>query len=64
MATLVCAHGTAILANRGPSELVAECIFYALQVKDMDYLIYSNRSHTPISSRTWSSAKEIIAALE
>ena len=33
MATLVCAHGTAILTNRGPSKLVAECIFYALQVR-------------------------------
>ena len=27
MATLVCAHGTAILTNREPCELVAECIF-------------------------------------
>ena len=25
------------------------------------YRIYSNRSHTPISSGTWSSAKEIVA---
>ena len=31
MATVVCAHGTATLTNRGPSELVEECIFYALQ---------------------------------
>ena len=27
MATLVCAHGAAILTNRGHSELVAECIY-------------------------------------
>ena len=33
MATLVCAHGTAILTNHGPSELVEERIFYALQVR-------------------------------
>ena len=33
MATLVCAHGTSILTNRGASELVAEHIFYALQVR-------------------------------
>ena len=33
IATLVCAHGTAILTNCGPSELVAERIFYALQVR-------------------------------
>ena len=32
MATLACAHGTAILTNCGPSKLVAERIFYALQV--------------------------------
>ena len=33
MATLVCAHSTAILTNREPSELVAERIFYVLQVR-------------------------------
>ena len=33
MATLVYAHGTAILTNREPSKLVAERIFYALQVR-------------------------------
>ena len=33
MATLVCAHGTTILTNREPSELVGERIFYALQVR-------------------------------
>ena len=33
MATLVCAHGTAILTNHGASELVVERIFYALQVR-------------------------------
>ena len=33
IATLVCAHGTANLTNRGPSELVEECIFCALQVR-------------------------------
>ena len=33
MATLVCAHSTAILTNRGASELVEDCIFYALQVR-------------------------------
>ena len=31
-ATVVCAHSTAILINRGPSEFVEERIFYALQV--------------------------------
>ena len=30
---LVCAHGTTILTNREPSELVGEHIFYALQVR-------------------------------
>ena len=30
---LVCAYGTTILTNRESSELVGECIFYALQVK-------------------------------
>ena len=29
----VCTHGTTILTNRGPSELVEERIFYALQVR-------------------------------
>ena len=33
MATLVCAYGTVILTNRGPSELVEERIFYALQIR-------------------------------
>ena len=33
MATLVCAYSTANLTNRGPSELVEECIFYSLQVR-------------------------------
>ena len=33
MATLVCAHSAAILTNRAPTELVAECISYALQVR-------------------------------
>ena len=33
MVTLVYAHSTAILTNREPSELVAESIFYALQVR-------------------------------
>ena len=32
MATLVYAHGIAILTNRGPSKFVAEHIFYALQI--------------------------------
>ena len=31
MATLVCAHGTANLTNRGASEFVEERIFYALK---------------------------------
>ena len=30
---LVCAHGTTILTNHESSELVGECIFYALQVR-------------------------------
>ena len=30
---LICAHGTTILTNREPSELVGERIFYALQVR-------------------------------
>ena len=33
MATPVCAYGTAILTNREPSELVAERIFCASQVR-------------------------------
>ena len=33
LVTLVCAYSTAILTDRGPSKLVAECIFYALQVR-------------------------------
>ena len=33
MTTLVCAYGTANQTNLGPSELVGECIFYALQVR-------------------------------
>ena len=33
MATLVCAHRTSILTNCGLSELVAERIFYALQIR-------------------------------
>ena len=33
MATLVCAHGTAILTNHEASELVIELIFYAVQVR-------------------------------
>ena len=33
IASLVCAHGTAIVTNRGPYEFVAERIFCALQVK-------------------------------
>ena len=33
MATLVCAHGTVNLTNRGLSELVEECIFHALEVR-------------------------------
>ena len=33
MATLVYAHGTANLTNCGPSELVEEHIFHALQVR-------------------------------
>ena len=33
MATLVCGHSTTILTNREHSELVDECIFYALQVR-------------------------------
>ena len=32
--TLVCAHGTTILINCEPSELVGERIFYALQVRN------------------------------
>ena len=32
-ATLIYAHGPAILINRGPSELVGEHIFYALQIR-------------------------------
>ena len=37
MATLVCAHGTAIVTNHGPSELVAERIkfFYALRKRTL-----------------------------
>ena len=38
MTTLVCAHGTTILTNREPSELVAECMFYALQVRTLTYI--------------------------
>ena len=37
MATLVCAHSTAILTNRGPSELVAEAHPLCPPGKDMDY---------------------------
>ena len=33
MATLACAHGPTVLTNCEPSELVAECILYALQVQ-------------------------------
>ena len=33
IATLVCTHGTATLTNSGPSELVEEHIFHALQVR-------------------------------
>ena len=33
MAILVCAHGTAILTNREPCELVAERVLYTLQVR-------------------------------
>ena len=32
MAIFLCAYGTAIVTNYGPSELAAERIFYALQV--------------------------------
>ena len=39
MATLVCAHGTTILTNREPSELVEECILYALQVRTRTIII-------------------------
>ena len=37
MATFVCAHGTAIVTNHGPSELVAERIkfFYALRKRTL-----------------------------
>ena len=31
--TLICAHGTTMLTNCEPSELVGERIFYALQVR-------------------------------
>ena len=34
------------------------------KVQNIMYHIYLNRSRTPISSCTWSSAKEIVAALE
>ena len=33
MATLICAHGTTILTNYEPSELIAECIFCVLQAR-------------------------------
>ena len=39
MATLVCAYGISILTNCGLSELVAECIFYVLQISDTDYTV-------------------------
>ena len=35
---LVCAHGTTILTNREPSELVEECVFYAPTGYDTDYI--------------------------
>ena len=31
MATLVCAHGPTVLTDPEPSEVVAECIFYAMR---------------------------------
>ncbi|MCG8623587.1 MAG: hypothetical protein MJE68_16545 [Proteobacteria bacterium] len=40
MATLVCARGTAILTNHGPSELVEVVIFYALQVRTWIIHVY------------------------
>ena len=40
MAILVCARATVILTNRGPSELVAECICYALQVRTWTITIF------------------------
>ena len=38
MATLVCAHGTAILTNHEPSELVEEHIFFALQIRTQNII--------------------------
>ena len=43
MATLVCGHGTANLANREPSEFVEERIFYALQVRTQNYIRKNDR---------------------
>ena len=36
---LICAHGTTILTNRESSELVEECILYALQVRTWTIII-------------------------
>ena len=59
MATLICAHGVANLTNRGPSELVEECIFYALQVRtrtiymyyrlNIFFVVYSIINFTPLA---------------
>ena len=60
MATFVCAHSTAILTNRGASELVEECISYALQVRTRTiqekqpenyFLLYIVKQHVHVHVR-------------
>ena len=46
--SIVTAHGTAILTTRGPSELVAERIFYALQIN-----MWQNLRKGTISRYSW-----------
>ena len=58
MATLVCAHGTANLTNRGPSELVEERIFHALQVRKQTYS-YKKNDHLKNIFVVYSITKEI-----
>ena len=42
---LVCAHGTTILTNHEPSDLVGECIFYALQVRTQTIVLYLSEKY-------------------
>ena len=53
MATLVCAHGTTILINREPSELVAESIFCAIQVRIWTIIIIIKLSVVSSISKTY-----------